>query len=430
VIKYVFSSLLVLGLLATIYYYHKKFDDTQLRKPIISGYPWTLKTDDTHRLYYITAEERQYRYVISIGSRRSSTIYEMVPYMRYRLESRDASTGDLARRVIVDNQINFDSLDGVKIIGVLPEGVWLWDRGLQLHDAKSLAPRLTTKQIRDLNPEYAEVLPDDVKDVKVSALHDKLIFKSADLRYLGIDAATGKISPADEEKLRNVVPGKSLAEGFTHVPSEGAPRGWLSETDFMVLDFLTSSPGSLKWYAMLGQEELNHVSRWPSGVMRPWGQHWRQLYAVEGKIDDRGKLEILREKLQPVGDTRLLNAGFLQRGERAVWDLKTTPTSSLILHKPDLKADTTWQIGALTRTGKLLWNSDLLLAKVLTVNDAGESIIFHGLPSTVPAAQDSEFVFLNTSTGKAHQAKPAPLTEKESPPFPRNQRRRSKDRRR
>lgn len=364
--------------------------DTPTYPPWINGALWTVETGGGKRLCYVTEEERRK----TVGSRRSSGI---VSYTRYQLVARDLATGQPLRRVRLRDERNARSGRGPELIGPAPGGLWLWNDGLEVRDPATLEVRFTAEKLRALNPTLANRLPGERDFFKVSAPHQALLFKGTDAAFYQIDAASGRIGPADAERLRAVTPSGSVENGFTYLPPPGRYLGYNLIDGYQVKSFATPTN---QWYALLTDEERARLSRWPGSSNGVYGEVARRLYRAPFALDDRREAEIDPAQAQLLGTGRFVQGGFLKRTPQAVWDVPD-PSSSLVLCKNALGQDQPWVLVRLARDGRELWRQSTGIAELVQVADGGGSVVVHGYADRREPLRlrSARLVWVNTATG-------------------------------
>jgi len=368
--------------------------DWQVEPRQLLGRVWTGQVGEKYYAFCLTSEERAYRK--RIGSSRRSPTYRTVTYTRFRLESRQAPGGELGQSVVMEDNEKPVRGEEPAILGLLQNGLWVWNNGIELRDPVTLAVRFTAQQLKERNSDIAENFPDKKEDAKVSGEHHALLFKSTDLQYYEIDPTSGKATLTDTTKLENITGSKRVGDGFYYLQSPGRSRGNTSVADFQVGSFLTSTN---QWYALMSEEKKKRLGRWLMSEDRVYGDEWRSLYRVPYELDRRGYPEIDPTALEKIGDLRLLNSGFIKRDSHNVWDV-AEPSSSLVLHRKDLKKESPWHVSRLTRDGKILWESSLGIADLYTINTAGDTAVFYGMRSFLPQDHSQMLVFLEPVSGK------------------------------
>jgi len=368
--------------------------DWQEEPAQLLGRVWTGQVGEKYFAFCLTSEERAYRK--TIGSHRRSVSYRTVRYTRFKLESRQAPNGEPGEVVVIEDDEKPVRGEEPAILGLVQNGLWVWHNGIELRDPATLAVRFSAERLKQLNPDIAENFPDKKDDAKVSGEHQSLLFKSSDLQYYQVDPESGKATLADTSKLENITGSKRVADGFYYLQSPGRSRGNTSVADFLVGSFLTSTN---QWYALMSEEKKTRLGRWLMSEDRVYGDDWRSFYRVPYELDRRGYPEIDPASVEKIGNLRLLNAGFIKRDTRNVWDV-AEPSSSLVLHRKDLKKESPWYVSRLTRDGKILWESSLGLADLHTINNAGDIAVFYGMKSLLPQDHSQMLVFLEPVSGK------------------------------
>ena len=365
--------------------------DTPSYPPWISGALWTVETGGRKRLCYVTEEERQK----TVGSRRSSGI---VSYTRYELVARDLGTGQLLDRVRLADERNAPAGRGPEIIGPASGGLWLWNGGPEVRDPATLEVRFTAEKLRVLNPNLANLLPGERNFYKVSAPHQALLFKGADANFYQIDATSGRIGPADAERLRGITPSRSVEKGFTYVQPPGRYLFYGRFDGHQVKSFVTPTN---QWYALLTDEERARLSRWPGSSNGVYGEVARRLYRAPYVLDDRRKVEIAPAQAQPLGTGRYVQGGFLKRTPQAVWDVPD-PSSSLVLCKNALGQDQPWVLVRLARDGRELWRQSTGIADLVQMADGGTAVVLYGYADRREPLRlrPARLVWVDTATGR------------------------------
>jgi len=374
--------------------------DTQTYPPWISGPLWVTDSTGGGRLFYLTEEQRSK----SMSRGRNSTVIRN--YARYELYARNVTTGSLLKRLRIGNSTNTLIGRGPTILGVLPEGLWLWSGGLEFRDPVSLEVTLSESVLRERNPEWSAILPKEERFFKVSEPHRALIFKGLDARFFVIDTRSGKIALADLTLLEKVTGRKTAEDGFYYVRPPGQFPFYNDWNGYQVNSFLTKPlAGKGIYYGLFSSDERAALSKWPGAPGRVSGEVARNFYSVAYRLDDRNELEINPAAVRQLGDGRFLQGGFLKRSPQAVWDVPN-PSSSLVLCKDALGKESPWVLVRLGRDGKTIWRESTGLAEISQIADGGARVILAGYATNIEPTRERQalLVWMDMATGKRQQA--------------------------
>ncbi len=333
--KYLIATPLFIGFAALVMWSTFAARDWPEGTAGIVGRVWTNATVTTATasapacVFTVTQQDRAFRERIGTSSRRSAPSFRIIHYKQYRLQSRRLPGGELQAEVVT-NIRDSSKRDGPQIMGVVPEGLWIFQEGPVLCSYNNLAPVLNLDTVRQKNPDLADTLPAAMDGYKVSGALNALVVKTKDLQFYVVDAATGKMSPADRATMEADTGQKNQSQAFHYLSAYGCSRGSTSVNDFRISSFLTSTG---QWYGLLSEDKVAQLSKWPTRNDRPYAEEWRQLYNVAYTVDDRNEPEIDPSAVKPLGTARFLNGGFLMRTDRKVWDV-AGPSSSLQYPQP------------------------------------------------------------------------------------------------
>lgn len=157
-------------------------------------------------------------------------------------------------------------------------------------------------------------------------------------RFYSIDASKSTIEPVDPATFPATTFSTRVEDRFTYLARPGRSRVVTHPYNAMQTSFLTSTG---QWYGLLSESEGSQQSKWPRGEDHPSGDVARSLHRAPYRIDDRNGPEIDAARLTPIGPERMIQAGFLVRRDRAVWDVPD-PSSTLVFTKRLIGAAEPW----------------------------------------------------------------------------------------
>ncbi|HUQ82910.1 MAG TPA: hypothetical protein VM076_17290 [Gemmatimonadaceae bacterium] len=365
--------------------------DKQVAPPRLSGQVWHTDFHGEPLAVYLTREERGTSVPLSdeVSSRTD-------PYSRFYLVVRRIPSGAVLHSIEVGDVPLEADAKIPDIIGFVGDVMWLWrgePEARRLSDLSIIAsPR--TLAGREAGSE-SDQLPTDRAAYTIAPNPVALIARGRDARFYVVDAVTSSVKPFDPATLPPSY--VRVEDRFGYLQPPGRARTFTHPFNVMQQSFLTSDKS---YYALLSESERASVSRWPSGEDHPSGEVARSLFRGPYRTDDRQRPEVDLARLAQVGSERLIQAGFVVRRQFSIWDVPD-PSSSLVLAKPQLGADTPWDVVRLARDGSVLWRTSTGMAGPTALVDFGSHIGFVGpVPGpSQPVHQLVQLVWIDQRTG-------------------------------
>ncbi len=384
------------GLALLAWFVHRTVD-TQIRPPRLSGALWRAGAGDQRFLVYITAEERR-RAQRRIG-RPSSYISRT--YTRYALELRHLPSGALVRALPLADQFTATGKAATpapeppQLLGVLDDVLWLWRDSLEGYRLPDLALHVTPTILTAATPALREVLPAEPRGYAIAGGLRTLVARGRDARFYRIDAAPVAIAPLDPAELPPTNNSMRVEDRFDYLVPPGRSRVMTDPQSALQKHFLTSAG---TWYALLSESEREQQATFLSREDRPFGEVARSFYRTTYTLDRRGEAEIDVRAMQAVGSERLLQAGFVVRASRRVWDVPD-PSSSLVMAKARLGEREPWELLRLTREGRVPWRTSTGLPQPYLMIDLGTHIGFVGDVPGAPRDAAQAIVWIDERSG-------------------------------
>jgi hypothetical protein len=369
--------------------------DAQTEPPSLSGQVWGASLAGTPLVLYVMRETRS-RSVSASGE--DGDRYE--PYSRFALIMRRIPDGALLHALPLGDRTFTGDRNGPQIIGVVGDVVWIWRDSLEARSLSDLTLRATVATLTRGAVESPAELPNEASGFAVLPDTSALVARGRDARFYRIDVSRSIIEPLDPGTLPPTTFSMRTEDRFDHLVPPWRARAVTHPYNAMQKSFLTSTG---QWYALLSESERSQQSKWPRGEDHPSGDVARSLHRAPYRVDDRNVPEIDPASLTPIGNERLIQAGFLVRRERAVWDV-ADPSSTLVLTRRLLGAAEPWDVVRLTRDGTVLWRTSTELPEPSAILDLGSHIGFLG-PESTPTAGDRggrrrRLVWIDQRTGE------------------------------
>lgn len=369
-------AVVLVGLLA--WFVHRTADE-QARPPRLSGALWRAAIGDRRFLAYVTAEERR-RTQRRVG--RPSTFVSR-PYTRYALQLRPLPDGEPVRTLLLADRDGAADGEAPQVLGIVDDVLWLWRDSLEGVRLPDLTLQLTPATLTASLPALRELLPSEPRGYAVAGGLRTLVARGRDARLYRIDATPAGLAPLDPAELPPTNNSTRVEDRFDYLVPPGRSRVMTDPQSALQRHFLTNSGF---WYALLSEDERRQQQPFPSEEDRPFGQVARLLHRTTYRLDGRGRPEIDVRGIESLGSDRLLQAGFLVRAPRRVWDVPD-PSSSLVLARPRLGEREPWEVVRLTREGRIRWRTSTGLPQPTLLIDLGAHIGFFG---EVPGARRGE----------------------------------------
>jgi len=400
--------------------------DMQRSPPRLIGNVFTASVDGEVRVYFVTREDRS---TTRPYDTEGAYTYEH-SYSLYTLHARNAADGSaLAAAQIARIETTspdfkkyqaYQTLpDGPGILGPQGDVLWLWNNGPEARELRTLGPAWTTDSLKTRNPPFASLLPDDPKYAKVIGALDAMIFKAKDARYFCIDRATGEFQVVDESTLAPLSPEhtKTADSAFSGLGPTGKSLRSVSVSGLIVNEVLDDGT----WYALLTpaqreslRERLGYIEEWNlrmGSVAETATSLFRGRYTLERERNlPRTTIRLDLASVAPVGNERLLMAGFLRRpGAAGAWTIASPPgvagssgaTSYIFLHRLTIGEKGVWSLTRIGSDGTKHWTRDTGLTELNHVCDGGTSIVITGFtPDSRPKGHWPErMIFVDEATG-------------------------------
>jgi hypothetical protein len=392
--------------------------DTQTNPPQLIDKLWTARVDNATRVYFVTKEDRsQTRSFDSEGAYRYEQTYSL-----YTLHACDPKTG-VAINATQIARIETTSPDfkkyrayvtlpnGPGILGAQGDLLWLWNNGLEARNLRTLEPVWTPAKLKELNPEFAPLIPDDPKYTKVLSKLQGLVVKGQDARYFQIDGPTGKIQPLAEAKLGSFHDSKRAQAAFDSLEPQGRSM-WSTSLRNLIWSSLTADGW---WYALLTADQRTSLTANPGeidgyyGRVSSYEEAPSTLFRGRFENEFRQALNQNRIKLNvptvaPVSTESFLQAGFLRRPSTGkVWSVGDG-RSYLVIHRKTLGEKSPWHITRLALDGKIVWTRSTNLIQLGEFAEAPGALIITGkADSPRPIGNRPDLVvFIDEMTGESH----------------------------
>lgn len=362
---------------------------------------------------YVATTAAGPRVLLLTGQERASWRRGRARSERYELQTHDALTGALLRRVRIADHTDDRASATAEVLGVAGERIWLWHDRLEGRDCDSLAVVATAEDIRKANPGLAlgaersffGVTPRPARsEGSGSSAPTGLIVKSLEARYYFIDPRTLRADEIAAEQIPQEGPWPIAIDAWFKSASK-FPHGRANRQ-------LASSGHGLDM-AILGErilliateaeraglsESFDH-SHEVSGDVR------RRLYAGPIRRDAEGRTAIDTASLSPLSDREYLLGGLMldPNDQQAYFDAWTPDGNPIVLWKDVLGKDGIWHATRVRLDGTEVWSAKLGIADPDSVADAGASLVFAGYPSMREPLANRPFlmVFVDKQTGAA-----------------------------
>lgn len=369
--------------------------DYQVEPITRRGHLWTGTVAEAPVLLYVTDELRGRSY-----RRRSSTSWSIRRYHRFTLESRRLPGGDIVASAALGERVENEAGADPVVLGVHGNVVWLWRNKLEARSLSSLEVVADTSRFAAASPQHAALLPNDPAQYRVLRQRGLLV-RATDARLYLVNAETLSLTAVSADELPSTTLTTRSEGRFDFIYSPGQSEGVTSPYNRMLKSFVTSKGD---WYALLSESEFKGVSKRVRAEDHPSGDVARSFYKTTYVFDGR-HAEIDPGALKPVGDLRLIQAGFMTRGYRALWDV-ADPSSSLVLHKEILSQTAPWVVSRVARDGAVVWKTSTGLAAPEEFLDANSHFVVAGrLQSYTTAGPKGDhrerIVWINEKTGDA-----------------------------
>lgn len=428
--------------------------DTQQNPPRLIGSVWTASVDGAPRIFFVTKEDRAEERSFDIDG---AYTYEH-SYSIYVLHARDPASGaavGAARIARIETTspdfkkyVAYKTLpDGPGILGPQADVLWLWNNGLEARSLRTLEPVWTQDKLKELNPEFAPLLPDDPKYARVLGKLGALLFKSQDARFLQIDRGSGKFLPVDEAMLAGLstAHSKTADTAFSGLDADGRSLRVATSVGVLCRDALLddgmwcallttderanlkSDTGGLDGHD-LGYKRLGHIEDWFyrqqfNSLKESTASVFRGSYELVPERNFLNKNEIRLDpgSIVPVSADRFLMAGFLARpNTQDVWSVgapsanepasapaaatasgATDAKSYLILHRKALGEKSPWHLTRLALDGTIHWSRSIGLNDLDHLSDGQGAIVFAGTAdvSELKGPRPDRMVFIDEITG-------------------------------
>lgn len=349
--------------------------DLSRSPPVLSGQIWRVRLNNASHIAYVTSEEREKTVASEIGR-----YLHTHPYIRYQLELRRIGDGALVRRTHLGDVPGTTSITPPTVLGVANDVLWIWRDSLEGRAVADFSLRHSLGTLSFRAPATPAAIPTAAKDF-VAAPDSTVVggiilaARGRDARFYRIDATSHSVDLLDPLRLPPTTSSSRIEDRFDFIDPAERANGITQFNNILTRSFLTRTGW---WYSLLSDSEREDLSQWPSAEDRPYGQVARTLYRVAYRLDDRGKPVIDPRALQPVGNERLIQAGFLARRWGVVWDV-ADPSSSLIVGKEELGEEEPWSVARLTREGKLLWRTSTGLVESESFLALDAHVLFVGM---------------------------------------------------
>lgn len=406
--------------------------DVQEDEPRRLGKVWTATVAGTPRLFYVMEEKRSERGYFDTDALHSYTL----PYSVFTLHARNArdggaasvctiattagGTADFAKRAVFIHLV-----EEPEILGPQGDVLWMWKDGLEARKLDTLEPSWSAAKLKELNPEFGAFLPRERKYYKVLGRPNALTFKGADARYFQIDAASGKIAPADEAALarQSREHSKTADSAFWSLEPESVSL-WSTSPSGLMWDSIIDEASGV-WYGLLSPDE--HASQYwthPRYSMGPTGEVARSLYRTSftsetSRVTDELKVKLDVANITKLGNERFLQGGFLRRPNAdAIWMVEDDAAqgaegaaaktgggakSFLVLHRKLLGENSPWYISRIDTSGTVLWTRSTGLAELGHLCDGSGAAVFTGYAdrSQPTGKRPDLMVFVDERTGNS-----------------------------
>jgi hypothetical protein len=307
--------------------------------------------------------------------------------------------GTLTQSAVLGDFPQVDDAKVPRIVGIVGSLIWLWSGVLEGRRLPDLAVSATEQTLSGRGVEALDMLPVEPSGYTVMPDPVALIARGRDARFYRIDPAGTGIEAIDPSTIPPTSSSTRPEDRFNELVPPGRGRVMTDPSTVLQKSFLTSTG---LWYALLSDSERSELSRWPGAVDRPSGEVARTLHRTPYRFDDRGAPEIDPSRLTSLRGERLIQAGFLVRGPRAVWDVPD-PSSTLVMARAQLGADEPWEVVRLARDGAVLWRTSTLLAEPFEIVDLGSHIGFVGtepsVDGTAPTGRRHLVVWIDQASG-------------------------------
>jgi hypothetical protein len=260
------------------------------------------------------------------------------------------------------------------VLGVVGDHVWLWRDSLEGYRISTLALEHTPGSIALQGGATREALPTEARGYAIAPNLRTLAVRGRDARFYRIDATQATIAPLDPAELPPTNSSTQVEDRFDFMVPDERSRVLTHPNSVMQQHFLTSTG---QFYALWSETERAAQASWVSEEDAPSGQVARTLYRTTYTLDRRQQPALDLAGLQPVGEERLIQSGFLVRFARRVWDVPD-PSSSLVMTRARLGEQEPWEVARLTRDGRVLWRSSTGLPVPYLLLDLGTHVAFVG----------------------------------------------------
>lgn len=383
--------------------------DVQVEPPQLFGRVWTCSEVDPPVVLYVTREERR-RTLVGVGR---PINYSTVRYDRYVLEVRRVDDGALLATLGTSSWTTPEpppseltvaqEATELEVLGVVGTDVWIWREGIEARSLPSLELRCDAARLAEAAPDLAALLPSNPKGFAVLPEPRTFLLRGRDARLYALDAQTASFTPIAPEALPPSNNTTRAEDRFDYLIAPGKSRITTSPYNLLQRSFLTRTN---QWYALLSESERDGLTNWPSAEDRPFGDVARSYYRTDYWMDGNHPT-INPAAVTPVGDVRLLQAGFLVRRPGAVWDVPD-PSSTLVLAKQLLGETEPWEVVRLARDGAIVWRTSTELADLGEILDVGTHVavigrrLGRGAGDVKTADTRERIVFIDERTGARH----------------------------
>jgi hypothetical protein len=368
--------------------------DEKTTPPSLSGRVWGAHVAGAPLVLYVMRE--MWSKSVSLPGEEYS---RQEPHARYALLVRRIPDGALLHALpLADVRYTADR-NMPQIVGIVGDVVWIWRDSLEARSLSDLSLRATIATLTRGAVELPAELPDEPSGYAVTPDTAALVARGKDARFYRIDLARSTIEPLDPATLPPTSFSIRVEDRFNYLVPPGRSRVVTHPYNAMQKSFLTSTG---QWYALLSESERSQQAKWPRGEDHPSGDVARALYRAPYRVDDRNVPEIDPASLTPIGTERLIQAGFLVRRDRAVWDV-ADPSSTLVFTKRLLGASEPWDLVRLARDGTVIWRTSTELSEPSELLDLGSHVGLIGVEPTPAQGVDPErvkrLVWIDQRTG-------------------------------
>lgn len=373
--------------------------DTLESPPEIASRLWIDGSEDDAVLVHLIEEQRRR----TVGTGRSSMVTRTILYSRYILIARKLSDGGVVGRITLGEIKRNDPRPKPELLGIAGGRAWLWDRQLTAYSLPDLSLSFSNESWGPRAAAVTELLPPSADGFRITPDRSHLAFRGRDARMYRVDGDAGDIAVIDPELFPPTTLSRQAEDRFVHYRPPQMSRTATSLSNLMQKSFRKQDG---YWYALLSESELKNLGRWAMTDDRPYGEVARSFYRLPYQWDGRSA-EIDTTRTEPLGDVRLIQAGFLEREYWQVWNVPD-PASTLALARPRLGADVPWDLVRLAHDGRIIWRTTTGLADLYGYLPTERAVVMIGqrLPTSVagPKSDRREYVVvIDTATGQSHE---------------------------